>query len=155
MNTPPLLTYATTAEYRIHFETHLCALPLKTSNGTPVYVGRSKFNHAFFESSDRAGAKDEFSKSRAERMGWIALTLAEGSAKRVQGWDNKLKAPLPDRCVFSAFGTFVVVVRMGRAKDGSLKGEFITCFDADRSFTKIMRAPAWTYADFLAWEQRA
>jgi len=154
MTDPPLLTLRSAAEYRQHFERTLCALPLRTSNGTPIYFNKRDFNHAFFESSDRAGAKDLFSAPRSERMGWIELTLALGSATRVQGWDNKRKTLLPDRCVFHAFGDFVVVVRMSRAQDGSLKGTFITCIGADRSLAKILKAPPWTYADFVRWETR-
>lgn len=152
---PPFLNLADEQAYRTHFHDNLCTLPLRTSNGTPVYVAQRLFEHAFFESRNHNKVKDEFSVDRAKRMEWIALTLASGSAIRVQGWDSRKGRYVPDTCVFHAFEMFVVVVKISRDSSGSLKGNLITCYHADRSLSKILSAPAWTFAEFAAAEKKA
>jgi hypothetical protein len=121
----------------------------------PVYVEKRLFTHAFYESSRRDGGKDTFSTPRATRMTWIVPTLASSSAARYQGWDSKTKSTDPNVCVFHAFGDFVVVVRISRAGNGSLKGKLVTCFDADNSIKQIVTNPVWNYSAFLALEAKA
>jgi hypothetical protein len=42
---------------------------------------------------------------------------------------------------------FVVVVAMGLKLDGSLKANFVTCYQADNSIGKIRRSPVWSRVD--------
>ncbi len=66
---PDFLELKTLYEYKTYYEENYCKRPIITFDKIPVYFGKDRFEHAFFESSDRRGAKDIFSKIRAKRMG--------------------------------------------------------------------------------------
>lgn len=137
------------AAYRAHYNLTYArsSVPLHTSIGTaPVYFGRDRFDHAFFESTQRDGVKDQFSMARARRMDDIATVLASPTADRRAGWDNQRRCHDHTNCVSLAIDDFVVIVRLGLNQAGFLKGRFITCYVADNSINKIRSAPAWNEA---------
>lgn len=146
---PPLLKLADRAAYRAHYERTLCRGGIVTHDGIAVFFRKEDFDHAFFESSGRRGEKDVFSIGRAERLDWIASALADPSAQRFQGWSSRTKRHDPTRRVTVVMGDFVVVISLGRRRDGILKASFITCFKADNSMAKIQAAPAWSLEDCL------
>jgi hypothetical protein len=140
---PKLLEFIKESEYKNHFEKTYCQKPLMAHGGIPIYFAKSRFEHSFFESSDRRGLKDIFSKTRAERMDWIAITLKSPSATLYQGWNRKKRCYEPNTRVAFEFEEFVVVVRISLKRDGTLKGKFITCYQADNSIEKIKKSPRW------------
>lgn len=147
---PPLLTLATEADYRQHFEATYCRGVISTHDGIRVYFRKEDFDHAFFESPLRNGVKAKMlSQIRAERMDWIAATLADPTADRFQGWDNKNGRYDATRCVSVVFGDFVVVIRLGKKADGTLKANFVTCYEADNSIGKIRQSPLWNKEDCI------
>lgn len=46
--------------------------------------------------------------------------------------------------------TFVVVVSLWKKLDGSLKANFVTCYQADNSISKIRSLPKWSRSDYLS-----
>lgn len=141
---PPLLVLPDVADYRSHFEMNYCRAVVTTHDGIRVYFKADDFNHAFFESTSRDGVKDvTLSAMRAQRMEWIAATLADATSQRFQGWNKRAAQYDPTRRVCVVFGDFVVVIRMSKTRDGGLKANFVTCYVADNSIEKIRRSPAW------------
>jgi hypothetical protein len=147
---PPLLLLEHEADYRQHFYTTYCNGEINTHDGIRVYFRTEDFDHAFFESTMRDGVKDAtLSKVRAERMNWIASTLADPASDRFQGWLKKEQRYDPTRCVSVVHGDFVVVLRFGKRKDASLRANFVTCYEADNSIGKIRQSPLWIKEDCL------
>lgn len=147
---PPLLALANDAEYLRHFEATYCRGVITTHDGIRVYFRREDFSHAFFESASRNGVKDRtLSQVRAERMDWIAVTLADPTAMQFQGWDKKNGRYDPTRCVSVVSGDFVVVIRLRKKADGTLKASFVTCYVANNSIGKIRQSPLWNREDCL------
>jgi hypothetical protein len=146
---PPLLQLASEAEYRQHFAVTCCQAVMTTHDGIRVYFRKQDFDHAFFESSAMNGVKDQFSRTRAERMDWIAATLSDPTAVRFQGWHSKNRKYDPTRCVSVVHGDFVVVLSLSKKADGTLKANFVTCYDANNSIGKIRRSPLWNKQDCL------
>ncbi len=144
MPLPPLLHLPDEAAYRRHFVSNYCRPVVKTHDGIRVYFRQDQFGHAFYESSDRDGAKDSFSWVRAQRMDWIAATLVDPATIRYQGWVAKSRSYDPGRRVDLLYEDFVVVLGLGLRRDGMLRANFITCFQADNSIAKIRRSPLWT-----------
>ncbi|MCD1267821.1 hypothetical protein B5M43_003030 [Microbacterium sp. MEC084] len=137
------------ADYRAYYLENLtrAPLPLRTSVGNaPVYFDRHRFDHAFFESTNRDGVKNQFSLPRARHMDEIGAILASSTADRRAGWDSKRRTHDQTSCVSIAVDDFVVIVRLGLTNTGYLRGQFITCFVADNSIGKIRTAPAWNEA---------
>lgn len=145
---PPLLKLADQPAYRTHFERTLCRGGVVTHDGIPVYFRKSEFDHAFFESSDRRGANDVFSLNRAMRMDWIAVALADPNAACFQGWNSKERRYDPTRRVAVVIDDFVIVIGIRMKRDGSLKANFITCYQAENSINKIRQSPRWTLEDY-------
>jgi len=146
---PPLLTLADEAAYRQHFIQTYCRGVITTHDGMRVYFRNQDFGHAFFESSGRRGENDVFSPVRAQRMGWIAAALADPNADCFQGWNKRRKCYDPIRRVTVVIDDFVVVIGISRKRDGNLKANFITCYQADNSIGKIRQSPLWTMEDCL------
>jgi len=140
---PDLLQLSSEAHYKAYFEAKYCSGPIMTFDGIPVFFSKSKFGHAFFESTRRGGVKDLFSTARAERMNWIEYALQEVTATRHQGWNSQERKYDPTRQVTVVVGDFVVIIRMIMKRDGSLKAEFVTCYQADNSIGKIRMSPLW------------
>lgn len=143
MASPPLLSLKSIREYREYYEKKYCTKPVLTFDGIPVYFSKSKFNHAFFESSRRNNVKDIFSKTRAERMDWIEATLKNPQAKLYQGWDKHKGKYDPRWRVSVVYGNYVVVIQIRAKKEGKLKAEFRTAYLADNSIGRIRKSPGW------------
>ncbi|WP_083841533.1 hypothetical protein [Pseudovibrio sp. FO-BEG1] len=143
---PPLLKLSDESEYRSHYESSLCQGEITTHDGIRVYFKKNRFEHAFFESSNRNGQKDSFSLIRAERMDWITATLQDPNADWYQGYDSKSGKYNPKRRVAIAYGDFVVIISISMKRNGSPKANFITCYNADNSISKIRTSPRWTAA---------
>ncbi|MBU0539891.1 MAG: hypothetical protein KKF24_01010 [Gammaproteobacteria bacterium] len=150
MPLPSFLEYETIAEYKRHYERHYQRASIITCDGIRVYFKPQKFGHAFYQNSQgKAGAKDEFSKERARRMDWIRLTLEHRDALIYLGWNKDARCYEDCRRVSVVFEDFVVVVELSLNTKGELKGNFITCYVADRSIEKIRNAPMWDMAKCL------
>lgn len=149
MALPPLVHYATVAEYRSHYERIYCRGNILTFDGIRVHFGASKFGHMFYESTARDGRKDVFSPVRAQRIDWIKATLEHPGAALFEGWDKTSMRYDATRRVAVIYEDFVVVVAMGLKQDGSLKANFVTCYQADNSIGKIRNSPAWSQAACL------
>ena len=141
---PALLKLADEEAYRQHYINILSRGVITTHDGIRVYFGQDTFEHAFFESSDRRGADDIFSKARAERIDWIAAALADPNALCVQGWDGAMQCYTPKRRVTVIVQDFVIVLQLSTKRDGTLKANFITCIKAENSAVKIRQSPRWT-----------
>lgn len=149
MALPPLIHYATVADYRSHYERVYCRGNIQTFDGIRVYFGASKFGHVFYESTARDGRKDAFSRVRAQRIEWIKATLEHPMATLFEGWDKTSRQYDATRRVAVVYEDFVVVVAMGLKRNGSLKANFVTCYQADNSIGKIRSSPAWSRAACL------
>lgn len=127
-------------EYKNYFVHNYCQSPLVTVHGLSVRFSASTFDHAFYESSDRNGAKDIFSRPRAERIGWIAHALQDPKADWFCGWDNKKRRYDSSRGVCVVRDDFVTVIKVLK----NHKAKFVTCYRADNSISKIRKSPIWT-----------
>lgn len=149
MGLPPLVHYATVAEYRSHYERVYCRGNIQTFDGIRVFFGAGKFGHMFYESTARDGRKDVFSPVRAQRIDWIKATLEHPTAALFEGWDKTSRQYDSTRRVAVVYEDFVVVVAMGLKQDSSLKANFVTCYQADNSIVKIRSSPVWSRAACL------
>ncbi len=140
---PSFLNYETPQEYKNYYEENYCKRPIVTFDNIRIFFPKNKFSHAFYESSDRRGSKDVFSQERAKRIGWIRLTLQSEEALQFQGWDSKNKCYFEDGRVSVVYENFVVVIKLSLNNSGILKGNFITCYQADNSIEKIKGSPTW------------
>jgi hypothetical protein len=140
---PPLVGYTTEDEYRTHYEATYCNGPIITFDNIPVYFSESKFRHAFYESSRRDGQKDQFSHARASRIDWIAYALQNPNSERYQGWDRVKRRNDPTHRVAVVVNDYVVIIRLKKKRDGSLKADFVTCYVADNSIDQIRQNPEW------------
>lgn len=149
MPLPPLLQLQTEREYREYFINEYCRSIVKTFDGIRVYFNQNNFRHAFYESSQHDGRKDQFSWVRAHRMDWIKSTLENPNAELYQGWNKKNSTYEPNRRVCVVYENFVVVIQLALKNHGQLKGKFTTCYQADNSIEKIRRSPLWSLAKCL------
>ncbi|NIA12363.1 MAG: hypothetical protein GWP10_22270 [Nitrospiraceae bacterium] len=149
MRLPDLLIYETEEEYWEYYREEYCHKGLVTFDEIRVYFKQNKFYHAFYESRNRDGNKDQFSKTRARRMGWIRATLENANSDLFQGWDNKRKRYDPGRRVCVVYESFVVILKMWLKMNRTLKSEFITCYQADNSIGKIKNSPRWSKEECL------
>lgn len=150
MSQPPFLILNHPREYREYYESHYQRGTIVTFEGIRIYFKPEKFGHAFYENSQhKAGAKDVFAPERAKRMSWIKLTLEHPNADLFKGWNKATKQYDDDRRVSVVFAEFVVVIQLSLKNDGSLKGNFITCYVADNSIDKIRNSPKWDKEECL------
>lgn len=139
MDYPPLVTNATEAEFRVHFERVYCQGPIETFDGIQVRFRKSQFDHAFFES--KKAKDDTFSLSRAERIDWIKAALLDNGADLRVGWDNQRRCSARDRRVAIVKGNYVLIIRL---LGSSKSAEFVTAFVADSStIQKIRKSSKW------------
>jgi len=136
-------------EYRICYENNYCRTPILTFDGIRIFFKKECFKHAFFESTNRDGRKNLFSQVRASRMNWIKKTLLSPDASLFQGWNKKSKTYSSNRRVAVVVDNFVVVIRLSLNRKGILKGEFITCYEANNSIEKIRESPRWDKSECL------
>jgi hypothetical protein len=66
-----------------------------------------------------------------------------------EGWDNISRQYDAMRRVAAVYEDFVVVMSMGLKQDGSLRANFVTCYQADYSIGKIRNSPTWSRAACL------
>jgi hypothetical protein len=150
MALPPLLVCKSEAEYLAEYDRTYCRGTVMTFDNIRVYFDRDKFRHAFYESSKRDGIKDRFSPIRAQRMGWIESTLICPDAELYMGWDKIKRRYDASNRVSVVYEDFVVVIRLCHKEIGVLKGEFVTCYQADNSIGKIIKSPKWTLEKCMA-----
>jgi hypothetical protein len=98
------------------------------------------------DSKARDGRKDVFSPVRAQRIDWIKATLENPTAALFGGWDKTARHYNATRRVAVVYEDFVVVVAMGLKRDGTLKANVVTCYQADNSIGKIRSSPTWSRA---------
>ena len=80
---------------------------------------------------------------------WLKATLEHPTAALFEGWDKTSRQYDATRRVAVVYEDFVVVVAMGLKQDGSLKANFVTCYQADNSIGKIRSSQAWSRAACL------
>jgi len=133
--------YQTADEYRRHYEKTYCNGTIITFDGIFVRFRRNRFNHCFFESSNRNQKKDNFSQLRAERIDWIKAGLQDSSAELHVGWDRKKKTYDNSHRVAVVVQDYVVVIRL----TGQQKADFVTAYVADsqRTIERIKKSPKW------------
>ena len=142
---PPLVRYATEAEYRDHYEREYCRAVIRTFDGLRVFFPKRQFDHAFFESANRrARDKSAFSWARAERIDWAKAALQDAAAQQFAGWHRGRKRHDLRRRVTVAYGNYVVVLKVDRARG---RATFITAYQAEAStIRKICSGPRWQLA---------
>ena len=139
---PSFITLSTPNEYKKYYIEKYCKKGLQTFDGIDVTFHEDRFEHAFYESSDKIhGNKDVFSKNRALRIDWIEYVLKNPKAELHVGWDKKKKTYDNSRRVAIITPEDYVVVIM---LTGTKKAKFITAYYADNSAKKIRTAPLWT-----------
>jgi hypothetical protein len=139
---PQLRAFSSEEECLNYFVTKICRLKIRTHDGYEVKIRPNHFKHAFYE-DDGKTKQGRFSFHRAKHMDWIQPTL-EHPVRCHQGWDYKKARLAPSKRVSYCYQTFIVVIEFRRNRNtGEIAAEFITCFDANRSFDKISRQPVW------------
>jgi len=139
---PKLRIFNSEQECKDYFVNKLCKQEIRTHDGYLVMFKPIHFKHAFYESDGKT--KDgRFSFYRAKHIDWIQPTLAHPVGCHL-GWDYKNKKVAPRKRVVYCYQTFIVVIEFRRnKKTAQIMADFITCYDAHRSFTKISRQPIW------------
>ena len=151
MEQPPLLQLETVGDYKNHYEQHYCRGNIVTADGIRIYFTPQKFGHAFYENTLRKkGPKDEFSKIRAECMDWIKSTLEHPEAELYMGWNKEDRCHEENRRVSVVYENFIVVIELSLNQRDELKGNFVTCYVADKSITQIRNSPEWNKEQCLA-----
>lgn len=142
MSLPPLLILPGEPEYRASFHADYVSQAHFTFDHIRVHFHAAVFDHAFFESTNyQQASKDAFSRSRAERMPWIAATLADPSALVLAGWLKRTKNEDHTRRVAVAGSQYVVIVRLRRVRE---QADFMTAFPLNPATrAKILQSPAW------------
>lgn len=143
MSYPPLVAYSSQDDYRRHFQGKYCKKPLLTFDGIAVIFTHRDFDHAFFESSlVRGQRKDVFSKSRAERIDWIEVALAESDAELYCGWDKRKKTYTAAKRLALVNRNYLVIIRI----TGENRARFVTAFVVDNVLGTLLRirtSPEW------------
>lgn len=128
---PPLLALPGLAEYRAEFERLYCAAPIPTFDSIQVRFKKRDFDHCCFESIRGTKSKSTFSHTRAERLHWIGVALADATSDRRVGWDNTLKRYDASRRVAIVCGNYVTVIAIQSVNAAN----FITAYVADSGRT--------------------
>ena len=147
MPLPPYLMLKDEAAYQQHFMDTYVRADVRTHHGIRVHFKANHFGHAFFESTQRNGVKDQFSQDRSQRMDWIIHTLSDPAADWYQGWMRAKKTYDTTRSVAVACSDFVVVLKFRARRDGQVVADFVTCYFADNSIGKIRQSPLWDLND--------
>ena len=144
---PPLVSYKTVTEYRNHYECVYCQRGIVTFDGITVRFRKSRFQHAFYESSRRDGEKDVFSNSRAARIDWIKAALEDPESERYQGWDRDRRCYSKKRRITVVMHNYIVIFDL----TSRTTGEFVTAFvdreirspGRPRTIDQIRSGPKW------------
>ena len=142
MSKPPkLVKLSSPDEYKNYYINKYCKKPIKTFDGIEVKFYEERFNHAFYESTDKRNAsKDVFSLDRATRIDWIEYVLQNPNAELHAGWDKKKKqVDRTRRVAFITPENYVVIIMI----TGLNKAKFVTAYYADNSAKKIRANPLW------------
>ncbi len=140
MPLPPLVDYENESDYRDHYRRIYCRGQIVTHDGIRVHFSPQRFDHAFYEGR----RKERFSIVRARRIDWVKATLEHHDAALYQGWSKRDRSYDPVRRVSVVYEEFVVIVSLSLDRVESLRGQFVTCYQADKSIGKIRRSPCWT-----------
>lgn len=105
-----------------------------TFDGISVRFRKTLFAHAFYETV--VSKDDTFSWTRAERIDWIGVALADPAADLFRGWDNKRKMEVADRRVAVVQKNYVVVIH--NVKSG--RAEFLTAYVASAETIRKIRS---------------
>jgi len=134
---PPLVHYATEADYRAHYTRVYCnaGSPIQTHDGYRVYFPRYQFDHAFHR-TDRSTLQKTtvLALDRAERIDWIRWVLQNPGLDTYRGWDNQKKRPRGDRRVI-VYGNYVCIIQ----KDRKGRVMFVTAYVADAVALRLVR----------------
>tara|TARA_R100000789_G_scaffold33901_1_gene37129 strand:+ start:1628 stop:2101 length:474 start_codon:yes stop_codon:yes gene_type:complete len=145
---PDLVHYDSPVEYKEHYIREYCRNEVVTADGIRIYFKQNKFEHAFYESSNRDGRKDQFSEYRSQRIDWIKATLESSKARLKAGWNKKKRCAEHTSRVAVLLDDFVVIIRMS-FRGGKLRGEFVTAYVANNSMEKIESGPNWDRAECI------
>lgn len=144
MPPPPLLTLNSIKAYREYYERDYCRGEVYTADGIRVFFKPQKFGHAFYRNSEgKPGPKNAFCPIRASRMSWIKPTLEHPDTEFFMGWNKYKKSYDEVRRVSVLYEDFVIVIELSLNRKSELKGNFITCYQADNSIEKIRQSPKW------------
>ncbi|MCD6100299.1 hypothetical protein DRQ11_00240 [candidate division KSB1 bacterium] len=143
MALPPLIIFPTEAEYRTYFINKYVgqANSVITFDGITVRFFRENFNHAFFTSSSRKfPRKDQFDRSRAERIDWIKHVLEDPAMevyRRVMP-NGKVR-----RIVLEPTTPYAVIIQID-PKDCT-QARFITAYivNSSSAVKKMRSNPKW------------
>ncbi len=149
MSMPPLVCYQCADDYRAHYLRKYCRGNIQTADGIRVFFKPESFEHAFYESTARDGRKNAFSLIRAQRIDWIGATIEHPQATLLAGWMKQTRSYDHTRRVAVVYEDFVVVIGLRLNAHGTLKANFVTCYQADNSMAKIRNSPAWDRAACL------
>lgn len=140
--TRPYLILPTDADYKLYWESVVCASPVTTVHGVKVFFQRNRFEHAFFESPMRNGIKGTVcSTERVQRMSWIRAALTDPASDWRTGWNKSLGQADRSRAVCITDEDFVIVIGM-HATDPA-RANFMSCYRADQSIGRIRCMPCW------------
>ncbi len=141
-NIPDFVTLETPNEYKKYYVEKYCKKELKTFDGIKVKFYEDQFEHAFYESSNKAKRnKNVFSLNRAVRIDWIEYVLKNPNAELHIGWDRDKKRYNKDRRVaIISPEDYVVIIKL----NSNHTAKFITAYYADNSANKIRKMPPWT-----------
>jgi hypothetical protein len=114
-----------------------CEKQIFTFDNVLVIFYEDKFDHIFFESSNRKNPdKSILSLNRLEKIYWIKDVLMDKDAILKKGWDNTNKEYFKDRRVAIVKGNYIVVIRF----TGILKASIVTAFEKE-DIENILNSP--------------
>ena len=145
---PKMINYKTREEYFEHYKQVYCRGAIYTYDGIRVFFDPNRFNHAFYETDKKTGAKKtDFSFIRARYIDWIKYTLESSSSVLLKG-HNKKSGCLPNiRVAVVNEDKYVVIINMFYNGKNELCAKFNTAFYADKSYRKIKNNPVWSRVD--------
>lgn len=140
MELPPLLILGSEEEYREHYVRTLVKGSLViTPDGAKVRFFEERFDHAFFRKTNRwKDEKDDFARSRAERMDWIRVCL---TAQNVEIYREPCRLGQLNRLVVLRMQRYMVVTVTVREKEE----RFVTAYDdlSNEKIYKVTGLPRW------------
>jgi len=133
------------AAYRRAYEERYCARgPLLTHDRMSVFFYPDAFDHAFFQDTDRRGAKitPVFIFPRAKRLLWIEACLEDVSLpsySRIMPWEEER------RLILVPTEPYLVVIRDVRREAGGTSGKFLTAYPVTSrlALSKMRGNPVW------------
>lgn len=145
MTLPALVQLATEEEYRQYYIENYCnKSPIYTYDQIPVTFYPEKFEHAFYKRTNKTwkAKKDQFFRSRGERIDWIKCILQDKSITPKKGYDKATGSYDNSRRVaFLSKDMYLVVIYINNKGEGS----FVTAYEVDNqnAANKILNSPDW------------